>query len=332
MTRQKDGLSLQISSEAVEYWREYEETLRELEQAANRDPARFARRLLHYVAALRDERAAYIDYLRHRFGVEYSVRRIETEYRFRKTRVVDPKRFPRTRREKTFYDLARHEIMQLEVFFSILLTVIDRAEGNHADVDRAMCETFLQFFRSIPALCGMQMLKARNPEVRRAATLGLSGWLATQIKEFPRIEKALADEDTSLLEALPPAAMVSFDEREPREPLRPPGGRKKSLVSRVSDHIIKRGHEATVKEWVADEPPDETSTRGATEWELAEFALREDLRGALSEREYQIIVLTCQGFTEAEIAQLLGITKGNVKKTKSRARDKKSAELRRIIR
>jgi DNA-directed RNA polymerase specialized sigma24 family protein len=50
----------------------------------------------------------------------------------------------------------------------------------------------------------------------------------------------------------------------------------------------------------------------------------------LSAREYQIVELKLQRFTEAEIAQRCGITVGTVKKTLSRVRDKKSAQLRRI--
>jgi RNA polymerase sigma factor (sigma-70 family) len=144
---------------------------------------------------------------------------------------------------------------------------------------------------------------------------------------------------------LPPAAIVSFADWEPSEPLRPrkrkTGNRKRSLVSRVSTHITKRGDLATLKrKHVVAEPFDETSVTeppgetNAADWvperALAEFALREELRAMLTEREYQIIELRRQRFTEAEIAEKLGITAGTVKKTLSRVRNKKSAQLRRM--
>ena len=62
MTRRGGRPGSWLSPKAVEYWREYEETLRELEQAANSDPAQFARRLLAYVAAMNQVRDEYIDY------------------------------------------------------------------------------------------------------------------------------------------------------------------------------------------------------------------------------------------------------------------------------
>ena len=129
----------------------------------------------------------------------------------------------------------------------------------------------------------------------------------------------------------PPAAIVSFADWEPNEPLRPGSG-KTSLVSRVSDHISNRGHQATVREkHVVAEPLDEASAADeVTERALAEFALREELRAVLSAREYEIIELKLQGFTEAKIAQRCGIAVGTVKKTLSRVRDKKSAQLRRM--
>ena len=117
MTRRGGRPGSRLSPKAVEYWREYEGTLKELKQAANSDPAQFARRLVDYVAAMNQVRDEYIDYLRHRFGVEYHVHRIGTDYRSRKTRVVDPSRVPRTRYEKSVYDLACYEIMKLELFF-----------------------------------------------------------------------------------------------------------------------------------------------------------------------------------------------------------------------
>jgi DNA-binding CsgD family transcriptional regulator len=338
---------LRVSEKAVAQWREDEEALAEFEEAANRDPVGFAKRIPKCVALLCEEHNEYVEYLLTRFGIRYHVRLIGPEFRFRRYNVVNPRRTPRTRREESLYETARHQIMKLEAIISVLLAAVERADATPEGEERALTEAFLRCLRRMPALYGVDMQRAQDPNLRRGATLALSAWLAVFIStdEVPRLKRALADEGTTLFEALPPAAIVSFADWEPNEPLRPrkrkTGNRKRSLVSRVSTHITKRGDLATLKrKHVVAEPFDETSVTeppgetNAADWvperALAEFALREELRAMLTEREYQIIELRRQRFTEAEIARKLGITAGTVKKTLSRVRDKKSAQLRRM--
>ena len=323
---------LRVSEKAVAQWREDEDALAQFEEAANRDPGGFAKKILKVFALLCEEHNNYANYLLTRFGVRYRVRLIGCEFRSRTTCVVNPRRTPRTRLEKTLYEIARHEIMKLEAIISVLLATVEKAKAARESEERALTEAFLRCLRRLPVLYGVDMLRAKDPELRRRATLALSAWLAVFINtdKALRLKRALADEGTTLFEALPPAVIISFADREPKEPLRP-GSRKKSLVSRVSDHIANRGHHATLRpEYVATEPFHETSAAcGVTERELAQFVLREEWRAVLSERECQIIELLLQRFTQAEIAQKLGITEGNVKKTLSRVRDKMSAHLRR---
>jgi DNA-binding CsgD family transcriptional regulator len=330
---------LRVSERAVACWRGEEEALAEFEEAAHRDPIGFARRIPRCVAIMCEEHNDYVSYLLSRFGVQYHVRLVGPEFRFRRYKVVTPRRTPRTRREESLYEIARHEIMKLEAIISVLLAAIEKANATHGSEERALSEAFLRCLRRIPTLYGVDMLRTQDPYLRRGATLALSAWLAVFIStdKAVRLKRALADEDTTLFEALPPAAIVSFADWEPNEPLRPgkgkTGKRKRNLVSRVSAHITKRGDEPTLRpEHVVAKPPSENSAAyGVTGRALAEFALREELRAVLSEREYQMIELRLQGFTEAEIAQRCGITVGTVKKTLSRVRDKKSAHLRRTI-
>jgi DNA-binding CsgD family transcriptional regulator len=330
---------LRVSERAVACWRGEEEALAEFEEAAHLDPVGFARRIPKCVAIMCEEHNDYVSYLLSRFGVQYHVRLVGPEFRFRRYRVVNPRRTPRTRREESLYAIARHEIMKLEAIISVLLAAIEKASATHGSEERALSEAFLRCLRRMPTLYGVDMLRAQDPYLRRGATLALSAWLAVFIStdKAVRLKKALADEDTTLFEALPPAAIVSFADWEPNEPLRPgkgkTGKRKRNLVSRVSAHITKRGYQATFKrKHVVAKPPSENSAAyGVTDRALAEVALREELRAVLSEREYQMIELRLQGFTEAEIAQRCGITVGTVKKTLSRVRDKKSAHLRRTI-
>jgi DNA-binding CsgD family transcriptional regulator len=331
--------SLRVSEKAVARWRGEEEALARFEEAANRDPVGFAKRIPKCVAILCQEHNDYVNYLLARFGVQYRVRLIGPEFRFRTIRAVNPRRTPRTRREKSRYETARHEIMKLEAVISTLLAAMEEANASHESEERALSEAFLRCLRRMPVLYGVDMLGARDPDLRCGATLALSAWLAVFIstdKKAVRLKRALADEGTTLFEALPPAAIVSFADWKPNEPLRPgkgkTGKRKRSLVSRASAHITKRGHQATLrrKHVVAKPPSENSAAYGVTESALAESALREELGAVLSEREYQIVELKLQRFTEAEIALRCGITVGTVKKTLSRVRDKKSAQLRRI--
>ena len=338
----QNGPSLRVSEKAVAHWRQEEEALAQFEEAANRDPVGFAKGIPKCVAIMCQEHNHYINYLLDRFGVQYRVRLIGPEFRFRTIRVVNPRRTPRTRGDRSLYETVRHQIIKLEAITSVLLAAIEEANAAHESEERALTEAFLRCLRRMPALYGVDMQRAQDPNLRRGATLALSAWLAVFIDtdKALRLKRALADEGIRLFGALPPAVIVSFADWEPNEPLRP-GRRKVSLVSRVSAHIANRGDLATLRpEHVETEPFDETSVTeppgetnaayGVTERALAEFALREELRAVLSEREYQIVELKLQGFTETEIAQRCGITVGTVKKTLSRVRDKKSAQLRRI--
>ena len=334
-----------MSSEAVEWWRRYEELSKEFEQAANRDPAAFAKSVFDYMAAVCQECHDYQDYLHNRFGVEYVGCVGVNEFRFRKSRVVDPNHAPRTRDERFLYEAARNELLKWGVFFDELLRAIDEAERNDANVERAMCEAFLRYWRSVPALYGTDMISGNSPLVKQAGTLALSGWLGSQIRlssskdpgSPTRTKRALDDEGVTLFEALPPATILSFPEMEPDEPLRPPGGRRKSLVSRVSDHIAKQGREATVKlGQIAEEPSDEAVVQDllAIE-EIEEFEARETARqqlGALedwvekaefSKREAQVYELDMMtGRNTKAIAQKLQITDGQVRHHRKGYRDK----------
>jgi DNA-binding CsgD family transcriptional regulator len=324
---------LRVSEKAVAHWRGEEEALAEFEAVANRGPVGFAKRIPKCVELVVQEHNDYVNYLLTRFGIQYRVRLIGPEFRSRRFRVVHPSRTPRTQRDKSLYETARHQIMKLEAVISVLLAAIEDADATHGSEERALTEAFLRCLHRMPVLYGVDMQSAEDSALRRGATLALSAWLAVFINtdEAVRLTRALADEDTTLFEALPPAAFISFADWDPNEPLRP-GNRKRSLVSRTSDRIANLGHQATVRpKHVVAEPLDEANAADeVTERALAEFALREQLRAVLSQREYQIVERKLQGSTEAEIAEKLGITVGTVKKTLSRLRNNKSAQLRRI--
>jgi hypothetical protein len=192
--------SLRVSEKAVARWREEEEALAQFEEAASRDPVGFAKRMPKCVALLCEEHNDYANYLLTRFGVQYRVRLVGPKFRFRRYSVVNRRRTPRTRREKSLYETARHEIMKLEAIISVLLAAIEKANATHGSEERALSEAFLRCLRRMPALYGVDMLRAQDPYLRREATLALSAWLAVFIStdEAVRLKRALADEGTTL--------------------------------------------------------------------------------------------------------------------------------------
>ncbi len=195
-----------VSEKAVARWREEEEALAEVEEAAHRDPIGFAKGIPKCVAIMCQEHNDYVNYLLDRFGLQYHVQLVGPEFRFRRFRVGNPRLTPRTRREKCRYETARHEIMKLEAIISVLLAAIEKASATHESEERALSEAFLRCVRRIPTLYGVDMLRAEDPYLQRGATLALSAWLAVFIStdKAVRLKRALADEGTTLFEALPP--------------------------------------------------------------------------------------------------------------------------------
>ncbi len=330
---EKENRKLVVPSASVDYWRQYENMLQELEQAVERDPARFAARLLGYVETLKRMQGKYVDYLRHRFGIKYRIFRLRATCEFRVTRTVtNPSRVPRTRRQKRLYEGARLQIVQIEGFFRELLLSVDRAERSGDDVDRAMCEAFLEDFRLMPAFYGVAAQVVTLPTAQEECVLALSAWLVPQIcMQSPhkpygptRAAKALADENIGLLEALPPAAIDCFaGMMESPVPLRRPGGRKESLVSRVETLIARQGSEKIQQSGrLMDDPFDET-IGGSEEFSAREEAFRQAneliKQAGLSPNEKSTILLGVEGHTQREIAERRGVTEGAIKTEKHRA-------------
>ncbi len=334
----KKNRKLLVPSTSVDYWHQYEKMLGELERAVDRDPARFAARLLAYVEKLKRVQKVCVDFLRRRFGTEYRIFRVTHEYRLTRT-ATDPSRVPRTQREKLLYEGVRLQIVSIEGLFQDLLLSVDRAKRSGGDVDLAMCEAFLRYFRLLPAFYGVAARVVAPPTVREGCVLALSAWLVPQIalrspyKPYgpTRTAKALTDEKIGLQEALPSAAITSFASlMESPVPLRRSGGRRESLVSRVETHIAGQGSEKTQNPgWLMDEPFDET-IGGSADFSAREEASRQTNelieQAGLSPNEEATLRFGLEGYKQREIAERRGVTEGVIKTEKHRATEK----LRRI--
>ena len=159
------------------------------------------------------------------------------------------------------------------------------------------------------------------PEQQNAFLPDLAGYVKAQIKQYPRLKKALSND--RLLDQLPGAVFLALHGRpsEAFPPITGPG----SLVNAVTKLIeteASRDHDeiegtAEIQETLAEE--------------FERFVLQEEARlelstliakAGLSVRETQVLELKLQDYTEEDIASRLGITDGTVKTLWSRTRRK----------
>jgi hypothetical protein len=197
---------LRVSERAVARWRGEEEALAEFEEAAKRDPVGFAKGIPKCVALLCEEHDAYVNYLLTRFGVQYRVRLIGSEFRSRRFRVVNPRRGPRTRSEESLYETARHEIMKLEAIISVLLAAVEKASATHESEERALTEAFLRCLRRMPVLYGVDMLRAEDPRLKVTAHLSGEVELTGDLVRVPhggKVEEGEVGEERSKLGTTP---------------------------------------------------------------------------------------------------------------------------------
>lgn len=96
----------------------------------------------------------YQDYLRDRFGLLYVGHLDNEKFRFRKARIVDSNRAPRTQHERFLCEAARRELLKWGILFDEVLEAIVEAERNGANVERAIGEAFLRYWRLVPAFVG----------------------------------------------------------------------------------------------------------------------------------------------------------------------------------
>jgi DNA-binding CsgD family transcriptional regulator len=324
MVRGKESAP-RVSPEDEARWRSYEETLRALERFARLDPTGFRGFVVRHTLYLLGEQRKLRAYLRSRFGVEYVIEHAtEAGGAFHIRRVItDPRRLPHTRAANSMYENTCLDIATIEAFFQELLDAAAAVDRGEVDLDGAFARAFLWWYRTLPAFYGVRAQMARDPGAREHGLWELSAWLAPEVAlRVPRradlatrTKRALDDEGVALDEALPPAVLAVLPEwLRADEPLRRPGGRRTSLVSRVESHIAGQGSGPEQRRQELEQ--------------LAAFADREAIlararAAGLPPREYELlrVFIDNPGATNAEAGRRLGIAVGTVKSLKHRIKN-----------
>jgi hypothetical protein len=203
----------------------------------------------------------------------------------------------------------------------------------------AICNAYFKasLFIEPFALGVVQSEKAIPSALSRAALADLAGYVGASLNtgNHWKLKKALSEEGGNspqkrrdvLLGKLPAATLLAWEEVLANGDPLAPGKRKRNLVSRAADFVVKDGRESLTKEWLADESVREALDNdhpdlSAENTELQGFVLEEELRAMLPEREYQVMAMQLKNYTFPEIAKELKIAQGNAKKTMYRARAK----------
>jgi DNA-binding CsgD family transcriptional regulator len=159
---------------------------------------------------------------------------------------------------------------------------------------------------------------------REAATLEMSGWVATQISldKNPRLQKALLQESgephAKLLERLPAHVSTAWGERDPGEALT-------VLRTRVARGIEQESLHQRAS--LSQLPPDATHRdplpgNFRKQLEAQDEWMAWLKRAGLTPLEEAVTIQKLEDFTEQEIAEALGRSIGSVKQAWWRARDK----------
>lgn len=222
-----------------------------------------------------------------------------------------------------------------------LLEPVGAQKACAAEFDAACFERMLYAFEG-NALIRINR-QARNDELsgaaRQMASNAMAGWALSELSwsgEFgSRLRRALDNRYGSLLQELPAASLIAWEDREPQEPLRPAGAREKNLVSRTDENLRGLGNEAVIKDKLAEveltehaRPPEEdpgyeeVERRLTAEQELNQLEVWVE-KAALSEQEKQVYKLDRQYDEDTRrIARELGKSDGHVRVVRKNYRDK----------
>lgn len=183
-----------------------------------------------------------------------------------------------------------------------------------------------------------------EPE-KLAASNALAGWsLANVSRKGPaggRLRQALGDgasdkvQYARLLEELPAATQIAWEDWRPEEPLRSDGSGNKSLARRAAALIESGAHEAAMHPGKVNEDTQSGEDYiGSEDPALEEFELRESVQQNLgrlklwveqakfSEQEQRVYELDMQEHDDIAISQTLAIEPTTVRQYRKRYRDK----------
>ncbi len=307
-------------------WREYEDSLRELEQqllAAPDLPARASEIILLVI----HERNCWAGYLARQFGHDITAT---------PPQVLSQERLPKTQDEIQQAIVAR---MKYQVFDTIREVLIHRQPLTAPDRWPAMIvQVFIKGLRLFPQLAVEEAQKSNFPPSRLGAVQFLAGWAGTLLNlgQNQRLRRAIdavasdwEDRDRALLELLPGAVLPALERWQPAAG---EGGtrqleRLRNLIARDLERTAPEQGKRTTKKSVIGLDDGIGSIAAEQEFIAREEALLsqqddmpELLRAAgLSAQQVAVMELDLAGYKDHEIAQRLGIAPGTVKTHKSRA-------------
>jgi hypothetical protein len=247
-------------------------------------------------------------------------------------------------------DLISESNLDVSALASVLWLLEPTGSLRHraGELDAACLERMLYAMEVFPVMKNAKRSKDSNiPETERnTAAAVLGGWSLANIslkgRAGGRLRQALGAEVPDrvqyarLLEELPGATQIAWEEKRPEESLRPNGSRDKSLIRRVAAIIEGGAGEAVMHPGkVSDKAQNSEELIGAEDQSLAEFELEESLRQDLSwlklwverakfsEQEHRIYELDMRtDHDTAAIAQELKISPDTVRQHRKRYRDK----------
>jgi hypothetical protein len=270
-------------------------------------------------------------YLRSCYGYEVPVLRNNN---ITAGRFLRPERLPRNEKEATWLVIWWSEWAAREVAFHGMCTILLEDERRDKDTYRAVREACKQAMGTLNDFKTSLLLDGSYADGRLEDWLvdpEVIAWFSarvamkTSLQANLRLKHSLEEESKSpfskLLEELPGTVPIELDNlvREGKPP--------SALARRVAKHLEELGGQSAKlqrKERLAE---GEVSDLPTNEPMLEEFLLKEELEelrisSGLSEREYQVLELMLEQYTEEEIAEKLEISKGSVKTYKLRLREK----------
>jgi DNA-binding CsgD family transcriptional regulator len=319
---------------SIDEWRARMKLTKGFEKKASENPNIYASSAFYHI---RGTRRHLRRLLRKRFGVKVRY------FGFRSQQyIASRKRFPYypPRSPEEYYDYVQFSVMSnllrvCDVQWAAMHSAYIRAHRNGEDPDIAALSALFRVFRSGPGVAAPTNRSEPDDVLRKMSAITVAGWVGMHISlaKHKRVRDALSEyTDGSpganfarLVEELPPATILAWDELQPGEPLRPGSG-KTNLVSRVEGLLQKIGSESAEKE-TSHIHFDELAGYDKSDQVLEEFERTETLRQLeqatqLAPLEAAVWQRAHGGLKAAEITEELGITKNSVYVHKSMAAKK----------
>lgn len=317
---------------AEEEWLESRKRRQHFKAKAFDDPRAFASSTFFWI---RGTRRHIRRLLRKRFGVKVRNRFFHNwQYiASRKRFPIYPPCCPRDYYDYVQFTTFSNLLRSLNVQWAVMHSAYIKAYRNGEDPHIAAVSAHFKLAEMGPL--GATPTKEFEPDdvLREMQAMHVAGWVGAHINlSVNRSLNNVLSESTDgsysqnvakLMQELLPATVISWDERESGEPLRPGSG-EKNLVSRVEKWITDQGDQAAKlrRRGKLDDKAEPESPRGVED-EIEEFWREEERLAQRAEKakkvkeiatptEWAVAQLRGEGKSYREIAAQLGIAEGTV--------------------